>query len=152
MRCAECGHNLDRVAEGAPCTECGEVTPVQLRLLQPLPGRVRLLWQFGWPLLMAWSLGLLALFVANRLDQVAMVLVVLTVVSIVAVGPVNSAWRTFVLMKRLPRRIRSAPFLIVIPRSITIPILVGVATILIFNVLTFGACITVFAFGNVGKW
>jgi hypothetical protein len=55
-------------------------------------------------------------------------------------------------MKRLPRRLRSAPFLIVVPRSITIPVLVGVATVIIFNVLTFGACITVFAFGSVGNW
>ena len=152
MHCAECGHNLDRVAEGAPCTECGVVTPLQLRMLQPLPGRVRLLWLFGWPLLMAWSLGFLALLLANRLEQVSMALVVLTVVSILVVGPANSAWRTFVLMKRLPRRLRSAPFLVVVPRSITIPVLVGVATVIIFNVLTFGACITVFAFGSVGNW
>ena len=132
--------------------ECGVVTPLQLRMLQPLPGRVRLLWMFGWPLLMAWLLGFIALVLANRLEQVSMALVVLTVVSILVVGPANSAWRTFVLMKRLPRRLRSAPFLIVVPRSIAIPVLVGVATIVIFNVLTFGACMTVFAFGSVGNW
>ena len=152
MRCAECGHNLDRVAEGAPCTECGVVTPVQLRMLQPLPGRVRLLWLFGWPLLMAWSLGLVALWMADRPEPNFIALVVLIVVSIMVVGPINSARQTFVLMKRLPRRIRSAPLLIVVPRSVTIPVLVGVATVIIFNVLTFGACITVFAFGNVGNW
>ena len=57
------------------------MTPLQLRMLQPLPGRMRLLWLFGWPLLMAWSLGFLALLLANRLEQVSMALVVLTVVS-----------------------------------------------------------------------
>jgi hypothetical protein len=113
---------------------------------------MRLLWLFGWPLLMAWSLGLVALWMADRPEPNFIALVVLIVVSIVVVGPINSGWQTFVLMKRLPRRIRSAPFLIVVPRSITIPILVGVATVIIFNVLTFGACITVFAFGNVGNW
>jgi hypothetical protein len=35
-----------------------------------------------------------------------------------------------------------------VPRSIAIPVLVGVATVIVFNALTFGACFTVLVFGQ----
>ena len=140
MRCAECGHNLDRVADGAPCTECGVVTPVNLRLPQPLPSRLRLSWLFGWPLILTWLIGLVAIWASKIFTSDSGALIV---------GPANSAWRTHRLMQILPRRARSAPLLFMVPRSIAIPVLVGVATVIVFNALTFGACMTVLVFGQM---
>jgi hypothetical protein len=120
-------------------------------MLQPLPGRVRLLWLFGWPLLMAWSLGLAALWMADRPEPNFIALVVLVVVSIVVVGPINSGWHTFVLMKGLPQRLRSAPFLIFVPRTIAIPMLVAATTIIIFTLATVAASVLVLAFGRFGR-
>ena len=149
MRCAECGHNLDRVADGAPCTECGVVTPVNLRLPQPLPSRLRLSWLFGWPLILTWLIGLVAIWASKIFTSDSGALIVGVLVCLFIVGPANSAWRTHRLMQILPRRARSAPVLFMVPRSIAIPVLVGVATVIVFNALTFGACMTVLVFGQM---
>jgi len=148
MHCAECGHNLERVAEGAPCTECGVVTPLDVRMPQPLPGRMHFLVMFGWPLVLAWALGVVGIISLSR--QGSPLVGVIAVASFVIVGPLNSALRTHALMKRLPRRIYSAPLLFMIPRLVAVPILVGLATIIIFSALTLGACLGVVVLGGMG--
>lgn len=146
MLCAECGHNLERVADGAPCTECGVVTPPDMRLPQPLPSRVRLLVMFGWPLVLAWALGAVGIF--SIAGSGSPLIGLLAITAFVIVGPLNSALRTRALMKRLPRRICSAPLLFMIPRVVAVPILVGLATIIIFSALTLGACLGVMVLGG----
>ncbi len=149
MRCTECGHNLDRVADGAPCTECGVVTPSNLRLPQPLPSRRRLSWLFGWPLILTWLIGLVAIWASKTFDSDSGALIVGVLVCLFIVGPANSAWCTHTLMQTLPRRARSTPLLLMVPCSIAIPVLVGVATVIVFTALTFGACMTVLVFGQM---
>jgi hypothetical protein len=48
MRCEECGHNISGLADDAPCTECGVVTPVARREAPPLNMR-RVVLGFAWP-------------------------------------------------------------------------------------------------------
>jgi hypothetical protein len=54
-------------------------------------------------------------------------------------------------MKGLPQRLRSASFLIFVPRTIAIPMLVAATTIIIFTLATVAASVLVLAFGRFGR-
>ena len=146
MRCEECGHDLNGIADTAPCTECGVVTPVARRMPAPLPGGWRMLWIFAWPAIAMVVLGLGLAVLADRMTDGAAFGIsafICVLVFVVLVGPVNTARQVNRLMQRLPRRVRAAPLLLLIPRGILVPVLAGIATVPIMAAIAFGACMLV---------
>jgi hypothetical protein len=143
MRCEECGHNISGLADDAPCTECGVVTPVERREALPLD-MLRVVLGFAWPyMVIAGTLLLMRVSWAFGQDSATYIvsLAILTAVVSLLVVPINAARRTVVLMKRLPRRVHQAPLLALIPRSVMVPLLVSAASIFLGFVVVIGGCL-----------
>jgi hypothetical protein len=51
-------------------------------------------------------------------------------------------------MNRLPRRVRTAPLLALIPRNVMVPILAGIATVPVNIAIGFGACVGALVLGG----
>jgi hypothetical protein len=141
MRCEDCGHDLRAIPEGTPCPECGVVTPMERRWPAPMPGTGRVLLGFAWPALVAMGLVPAAVIMADGLAGTGVVLMVITAVLVLLVAPLNTARRVHALMQRLPRRVRAAPLLVLVPRSVAVPVLAGIATIPVMMAIAFGGCL-----------
>jgi len=142
MRCEECGHNISGLADDAPCTECGVVTPVARREELPLNMR-RVVLGFAWPYMaIAGMFAVLWLAIAVLKDSAAVVLFPIAIIAILVLllVPVNAARQTSKLMMRLPRRTRAAPLIALIPRSVMVPLLVAAAAFFLGVTFTIGAC------------
>jgi hypothetical protein len=142
MRCEECGHNISGLADDAPCTECGVVTPVARREAPPLNMR-RVVLGFAWPYMaIAGVFALLWLGIAMLKDNTAAVLFPIAVITILVLllVPINAARQSSKLMKRLPRRTREAPLIALIPRSVMVPLLVAAAAFFLGVTFVIGAC------------
>jgi hypothetical protein len=142
MRCEECGHNISGLADDAPCTECGVVTPVARREAPPLNMR-RVVLGFAWPYMaIAGVFVLLWLGIAMLKDNTAAVLFPIAIITILALllVPINAARQSSKLMKRLPRRTREAPLIALIPRSVMVPLLVAAAAFFLGVTFVIGAC------------
>ena len=146
MRCEECGHDLNGIGDTAPCPECGVVTPVGRRLAGAMPGGWRVVMLFGWPpavmLVLGLGLALLAGIVPDGAG-IAIGTFVGVLVFVFVVAPLNTARHVNRLMQRLPRRLRAAPLLLLIPRSVAVPVLAGLATVPIMAAIAFGGCMIV---------
>jgi hypothetical protein len=119
MRCAECGHPLSGIDSGAPCTECGMVTPDDQREPGPLPSRWVLLARFGWPTITGTILLLVALASIRR-DPGGPgpeFMLVLANLCWLLLFPACAGWQAVVLMRRMPRRQRNATLFGLLPRS-----------------------------------
>lgn len=151
MRCPECGHSLVGVPDQAPCPECGVASAAAEREPKPLPSPGKLLWWFGWPSIAgAVTIVLSTLFVNTLLDGAWVFGLVAGAVLLLLVGPVNSARQATLLMKRLPRRVRAAPLLALVPRIVLVPLLAGLATIPVNVAIGFGSCLTMIVLGEPG--
>jgi hypothetical protein len=142
MRCEECGHNISGLADDAPCTECGVVTPVARREAPPLNMR-RVVLGFAWPYMaIAGVFALLWLGIAMLKDNTAAVLFPIAIITILVLllVPINAARQSSKLMKRLPRRTREAPLIALIPRSVMVPLLVAAAAFFLGVTFVIGAC------------
>ena len=142
MRCEECGHNISGLADDAPCTECGGVTPVARRGELPLNMR-RVVLGFAWPYMaIAGMFAVLWLAIAVLKDSATVVLFPIAIIAILVLllVPVNAARQTSKLMMRLPRRTRAAPLIALIPRSVMVPLLVAAAAFFLGVTFTIGAC------------
>jgi hypothetical protein len=142
MRCEECGHNISGLADDAPCTECGVVTPVARREAPPLNMR-RVVLGFAWPYMaIAGVFVLLWLGIAMLRDNTAAVLFPIAIITILVLllVPINAARQSSKLMKRLPRRTRAAPLIALIPRSVMVPLLVAAAAFFLGVTFVIGAC------------
>jgi len=142
MRCEECGHNISGLADDAPCTECGVVTPVARREAPPLNMR-RVVLGFAWPYMaIAGVFVLLWLGIAMLKDNTAAVLFPIAIITILVLlqVPLNAARQSSKLMKRLPRRTRAAPLIALIPRSVMVPLLVAAAAFFLGVTFVIGAC------------
>jgi len=142
MRCEECGHNISGLADDAPCTECGVVTPVARREALPLDMR-RVVLGFAWPYMaIAGVFVLLWLGIAMLKDNTAAVLFPIAIITILVLllVPINAARQSSKLMKRLPRRTREAPLIALIPRSVMVPLLVAAAAFFLGVTFVIGAC------------
>ncbi|NBQ15387.1 MAG: hypothetical protein EBU31_12480 [Proteobacteria bacterium] len=142
MRCEECGHNISGLADDAPCTECGVVTPVARREELPLNMR-RVVLGFAWPYMaIAGMFAVLWLAIAVLKDSTAVVLFPIAIITILVLllVPVNAARQTSKLMMRLPRRTRAAPLIALIPRSVMVPLLVAAAAFFLGVTFIIGAC------------
>jgi len=142
MRCEECGHNISGLADDAPCTECGVVTPVARREALPLNMR-RVVLGFAWPYMaIAGMFAVLWLAIAVLKDSAAVVLFPIAIIAILVLllVPVNAARQTSKLMMRLPRRTRAAPLIALIPRSVMVPLLVAAAAFFLGVTFVIGAC------------
>ena len=142
MRCEECGHNISGLADDAPCTECGVVTPVARREAPPLNMR-RVVLGFAWPYMaIAGVFALLWLGIAMLKDNTAAVLFPIAIITILVLllVPINAARQSSKLMKRLPRRTRAAPLIALIPRSVMVPLLVAAAAFFLGVTFVIGAC------------
>ena len=142
MRCEECGHNISGLADDAPCTECGVVTPVARREELPLNMR-RVVLGFAWPYMaIAGMFAVLWLAIAVLKDSAAVVLFPIAIIAILVLllVPVNATRQTSKLMMRLPRRTRAAPLIALIPRSVMVPLLVAAAAFFLGVTFTIGAC------------
>jgi hypothetical protein len=142
MRCEECGHNISGLADDAPCTECGVVTPVARREELPLNMR-RVVLGFAWPYMaIAGMFAVLWLAIAVLKDSAAVVLFPIAIIAILVLllVPVNAARQTSKLMMRLPRRTRAAPLIALIPRSVMVPLLVAAAAFFLGVTFVIGAC------------
>jgi hypothetical protein len=142
MRCEECGHNISGLADDAPCTECGVVTPVARRGELPLNMR-RVVIGFAWPYMaIAGVFVLLWLGIAMLKDNTAAVLFPIAIITILVLllVPVNAARQSSKLMMRLPRRTRAAPLIALIPRSVMVPLLVVAAAFFLGVTFVIGAC------------
>jgi hypothetical protein len=142
MRCEECGHNISGLADDAPCTECGVVTPVERREAPPLNMR-RVVLGFAWPYMaIAGVFALLWLGIAMLKDNTAAVLFPIAIITILVLllVPINAARQSSKLMKRLPRRTREAPLIALIPRSVMVPLLVAAAAFFLGVTFVIGAC------------
>ena len=143
MRCAECGQDLSQIASGAPCTECGTVTPDDRRTLPPLRmGRV--VAGFAWPyvvmLLLFGSAVLVTRVLNGEFTYLIPALLLVALVVLVLIVPINAARRTTVLMRRRPRREYMAPLLALTPRIVLVPLLAAGAAFLLGVALAFGSC------------
>ena len=142
MRCEECGHNISGLADDAPCTECGVVTPVARREAPPLNMR-RVVLGFAWPYMaIAGVFVLLWLGIAMLKDNTAAMLFPIAIITILVLllVPINAARQSSKLMKRLPRRTREAPLIALIPRSVMVPLLVAAAAFFLGVTFVIGAC------------
>jgi hypothetical protein len=142
MRCEECGHNISGLADDAPCTECGVVTPVARRGELPLNMR-RVVLGFAWPYMaIAGMFALLWLGIATLKDSTPAVLFPIAIITILVllIVPVNAARQSSKLMMRLPRRTRAAPLIALIPRSVMVPLLVAAAAFFLGVTFVIGAC------------
>jgi len=142
MRCEECGHNISGLADDAPCTECGVVTPVARREAPPLNMR-RVVLGFAWPYMaIAGVFALMWLGIAMLKDNTAAVLFPIAIITILVLllVPINAARQSSKLMKRLPRRTREAPLIALIPRSVMVPLLVAAAAFFLGVTFVIGAC------------
>ena len=144
MRCEECGHNISGLADDAPCTECGVVTPVERREAAPLNMR-RVVIGFAWPymaiagmFLLLW-LGIAVLKDSTPTPAVLFPIAIIAILVLLLV-PINAARQSSKLMTRLPRRVRQAPLIALIPRSVMVPLLVAAAAFLLGFTLVIGAC------------
>ena len=82
------------------------------------------------------------------IEGVLVTLGIVAAVLFLLVGPLNTATQTRLLMNRLPRRVRTAPLLALIPRNVLVPILAGLATIPVNVAIGFGACIGALTLGD----
>jgi len=142
MRCEECGHNISGLADDAPCTECGVVTPVARREELPLNMR-RVVLGFAWPYMAIAGMSVvLWLAIAVLKDSAAVVLFPIAIIAILVLllVPINAARQTSKLIMRLPRRTRAAPLIALIPRSVMVPLLVAAAAFFLGVTFTIGAC------------
>lgn len=149
MRCEECGHDLRAIPDGTPCTECGVVTPMERRWPAPMPGTGRVLLGFAWPALVVMGLaGLVAMLgmavtPGGISPEVGVGLLIAVLVLVFVVAPLNTARRMHMLMQRLPRRVRAAPLLALVPRSVAVPLLAAIATVPVMMAIAFGGCMVV---------
>ena len=144
MRCEECGHNISGLADAAPCTECGVVTPVERREAAPLNMR-RVVIGFAWPYMaIAGMFLLLWLGIAVLKDSTPAVLflfpIAIIAILVLLLVPINAARQSSKLMTRLPRRVRQAPLIALIPRSVMVPLLVAAAAFILGVTFVIGAC------------
>ncbi len=142
MRCEECGHNISGLADDAPCTECGVVTPVERREALPLNMR-RVVLGFAWPYMaIAGMFVVLWLGIAVLKDSTPAVLFPIAIIAILVLllVPINAARQSSKLMARLPRRVRQAPLIALLPRSVMVPLLVAAAAFLLGVTFVIGAC------------
>ena len=86
----------------------------------------------------------------TQLDGMAVFVVMAAAALLLIGGPINSAIQTRTMMRRLPRRVREAPLLVLIPRAVMVPVLVGVATIPVNFAIGFGACAGSMVLGGIG--
>lgn len=139
MRCDECGHSLAGVPSGAPCAECGVVTPDARRSLPPVNVAAAIA-EYAWPFAVIAVGGALWFGLAGRGNEGLMVGLLVAGVGLCLV-PAAAAFTTVLLMLRMPRRARWEPLVLLVPRIVAVPVLVAAAATFVAIVMIFGACV-----------
>lgn len=144
MRCDECGHSLAGIPSGAPCAECGVVTPDARRTLPPVNVAAAIA-EYAWPFAVIAVGGALGFGFAGRGNEGPVVGPLVAGVGLCLV-PAAAAFTTVLLMLRMPRRARWAPLMLLVPRIVAVPALVAMAATFVAIVMIVGACIVGFPF------
>lgn len=139
MRCDECGHSLAGVPSGAPCAECGVVTPDARRSLPPVNVAAAIA-EYAWPFAVIAVGGALGFGLAGRGNEGLMAGLLVAGVGLCLV-PAAAAFTTVLLMLRMPRRARWEPLVLLVPRIVAVPVLVAAAATFVAIVMIFGACV-----------
>lgn len=142
MRCPECGQTLIGVPESSPCPECGTPSTLAERHVPPLLPTWKLVVGMAWPTAVGVAMVLSIIWILDSaVDGAAFFVALGAIVMLLVIGPIKAAVWVHVLMGRLPRRVRAAPLLALIPRSIAVPLLVAAAVAVLNAALGFGACL-----------
>ena len=144
VRCDECGHSLAGVPSGAPCSECGVVTPDARRTLPPVNVAAAIA-EYAWPFAVIAVGGALGFGFAGRGNEGPMVGLLVAGAGLCLV-PAAAAFTTVLLMLRMPRRARWAPLMLLVPRIVAVPALVAMAATFVAIVMIVGACVVGFPF------
>lgn len=140
VRCDECGHSLAGVPSGAPCSECGVVTPDARRTLPPVNVAAAIA-EYAWPFAVIAVGGALGFGLAGRGNEGSLMVGLLVVGVGLCLVPAAAAFTTVLLMLRMPRRARWAPLMLLVPRIVAVPVLVAAAATFVAIVMIFGACV-----------
>lgn len=140
VRCDECGHSLAGVPSGAPCSECGVVTPDARRTLPPVNVAAAIA-EYAWPFAVIAVGGALGFGLAGRGNEGSLMVGLLVAGVGLCLVPAAAAFTTVLLMLRMPRRARWAPLVLLVPRIVAVPVLVAAAATFVAIVLIFGACV-----------
>ncbi len=144
MRCPECGYELGNLPGELACPECGTCSRQFERLPLPPEPKHRTFWGYAGVPLGASVIGLFlgVMLQRSHRDLGAPVgLFLLTLLGGGIVAAIMGFNTTHRLMQRLPRRVASAPFLLLIPRNVLISLLGAAATAGLLAALVSGACI-----------
>lgn len=145
MRCPECAYELGELQPGHPCPECGVVSAPEDRLPRSPIRKGRVFAGYGLTPLLAGALGAIAGFGLGAGGQGAANLMGFLYFTALIGGAIIAAITAFVttrrLMRRLPRRVASAPLLLLIPRNVLVPLMAACATGAIAATLATGACV-----------
>ncbi len=137
VRCDECGHSLAGVPSGAPCSECGVVTP-DARRTHPPVNVVAVVAECAWPMALVALGATLALGLTSRTHGSDKLFGALVAGSGFLLVTAATALTTVRLMRRMPRRARWAPVLLVVPRVVVFPVLAAAAATVVAVVLASG--------------
>lgn len=145
VRCDECGHSLAGVPSGAPCSECGVVTPDARRTLPPVNVAAAIA-EYAWPFAVIAVGGALGFGLAGRGNEGSLMVGLLVTGVGFCLVPVAAAFTTVLLMLRMPRRARWAPLVLLVPRIVAVPVLIAMAVTFVAIVMIVGACVVGFPF------
>ena len=114
------------------------MTPDERRTQPPVNVRIVAV-EYAWPF-MVMAGGVLMATVSVRGGGDAVVGLIIAVVGLVLV-PIAAATTTVLLMRRMPRRTRWEPLVLLVPRMVAVPALVAMASVAVAMTVAFGACV-----------